>query len=428
MEIAEMLPARQSSTQYGLGAWLAVHPNASDCSHTFAENSPWWRVDLGTPARVNRVVLELSSDCSVESLHDVRVSVGRVEDPSLDTEGEGTHSVVCGHGLAVDRSVATSVECVSTGGEPGVVGTFVSVLLDRRASVLSLSRVRVFGVFEQLPENETAVESSGNWTDIASAWMKTSASSLAPTSQPSNPLDSSHHSCAITTEQNNPWWQLDLGITQTIDSVSFMLPSEFSFSSLEVRVGQSQLDQGNSNPLCDSMRIHSQRISVSCHNATGRFVNIRAPRSNATLAVCSISVFAASIPPVPLVNLATLKPTTVSVPSLLSTPCLSSAQSDMPKITIDLQGSSFVDHVLLRMGAINIPLLTISVTDATSKAVVFCGPPHFATAESLVFAKCPNNVVSSHVTITANGWNQVLSVCEIEIWGRVKPGQQQFSG
>ncbi|HMG52599.1 MAG TPA: discoidin domain-containing protein [Kofleriaceae bacterium] len=72
--LALNMPASQSSTLGGAGAWRAVDGNkdgnwyAGSVTHTNSETGAWWQVDLGTPTNIGAVVVYNRTDCCSERL------------------------------------------------------------------------------------------------------------------------------------------------------------------------------------------------------------------------------------------------------------------------------------------------------------------------------------------------------------------------
>ncbi|CAI9616318.1 unnamed protein product [Staurois parvus] len=89
--IARSGEASQSSTYGGAASKNGLADKAIDgvndqnwyhgfCSHTNADRSPWWKVDLKQKHKVNVVVVSSRSDCCLERTRNLEVRIGNSPD------------------------------------------------------------------------------------------------------------------------------------------------------------------------------------------------------------------------------------------------------------------------------------------------------------------------------------------------------------
>nr|XP_014349310.1 PREDICTED: fucolectin-like [Latimeria chalumnae] len=105
------------------------------CSHTRAEDDPWWRLDLLKPRTIISVVLTNRQDCCSRRLRGVHVRVGKSLRKKSNTNFE------CVHEHLVTSPGATVRFCCY-----GMTGRYVIVFIPNRRGFLSLCEVEVFGV------------------------------------------------------------------------------------------------------------------------------------------------------------------------------------------------------------------------------------------------------------------------------------------
>ncbi|PIO27843.1 hypothetical protein AB205_0100950 [Aquarana catesbeiana] len=99
------------------------------CSHTNAEPSPWWKLDLKQKQKVNTVVVTGRSDCCMERMMGAEVRIGNSPD---------NNNPVCGKITSVSDPVTTF--CCN-----GMEGQYVSVVIPGRSDYLHLCEVEVYG-------------------------------------------------------------------------------------------------------------------------------------------------------------------------------------------------------------------------------------------------------------------------------------------
>ncbi|XP_077349865.1 fucolectin-like [Lithobates pipiens] len=98
------------------------------CTHTNADPSPWWKVDLKQKYKVNVVVVTGRTDGSMDRMMGAEVRIGNSPD---------NNNPVCGKVTQV--SDATTIFCCN-----GMEGQYVSVVIPGRNEFLHLCEVEVY--------------------------------------------------------------------------------------------------------------------------------------------------------------------------------------------------------------------------------------------------------------------------------------------
>ncbi|WP_406387322.1 discoidin domain-containing protein [Streptomyces sp. NBC_00887] len=204
--------ATQSSTLTGSGqASRAADGNAdgsfpagsvTHTSETPLDNNPWWQVDLGTSQTVGQIKLWNRTDCCSNRLRDFYVFASDTpftsNDPATTKAQTGvwhTH-----RSEAVGTSLTLPV---------GTKARYIRVQLVGSDRPLSLSEVEVFANMAlNRPATQSSTHHLGSSADRAVDGKADGiffAGSVTHTSD--TPLD------------NNPWWQVDLGTSQTVGQI-----------------------------------------------------------------------------------------------------------------------------------------------------------------------------------------------------------------
>jgi hypothetical protein len=100
--------------------------------------------------------------------------------------------------------------------------------------------------------------------------------------------------CTHTFAETDPWWRVDLGGSKKIKFVEIQNTQECSvdLKNIEIRVGGSLVDNGNSNYLCSSPDTSKEySVNATCNEAIGQFVNIIAKGHSRVLSLCHVRVW-----------------------------------------------------------------------------------------------------------------------------------------
>ncbi|XP_034776544.2 LOW QUALITY PROTEIN: fucolectin-5-like [Acipenser ruthenus] len=129
----------------GESGYLAASSNAIDgnhnpnliqgsCSHTASHSSPWWRVDLLAPHRVNLVVITNRGDCCAERINGAEIRIGS----SLENEGNSNHRYATIH--SIPAGISRTYSC------SGMEGLYVNMVIPGKKEYLCLCEVEVYAV------------------------------------------------------------------------------------------------------------------------------------------------------------------------------------------------------------------------------------------------------------------------------------------
>ncbi|XP_042615199.1 fucolectin-like [Cyprinus carpio] len=103
-------------------------------------------------------------------------------------------------------------------------------------------------------------------------------------------------SCSHTSYQLNPWWRLDLLDYYNIYKVTITNRGDGwleQTTGVEIRIGNSLVNNGNNNPRCAVTSLVPARstVSFSCGGMEGRYVNMYIPNIQAYLTLCEVEVY-----------------------------------------------------------------------------------------------------------------------------------------
>ena len=224
--LAQGKTATQSSTLGGYptaGAGSAVDGNTDgnfpdgSVTATNLEANPWWQVDLGASTPIGSIVVWNRTDCCGSRLNDYWVFVS--DTPFLATDTPATlqsrpgtlsfHQTTAPNPFAVIPAPCTGAIC------PDVIlaiqGRYVRVQLSN-PNYLSLAEVQVFGPGASPPPGKVATQSStlpGYPTAVAQSAIDGNPDGNFPDG-----------SVTATNLDTNAWWQVDLGASSTVNSVT----------------------------------------------------------------------------------------------------------------------------------------------------------------------------------------------------------------
>jgi len=112
------------------------------CTMTRRSRGPWWKVDLGSSAKVISVLVFNRADCCGSRLNSFQVRVGNKSYPYRNGQ--------CGTNTPIKQGESKAVDCA------GRMGRYVSVMLPRsKRDILTLCEVKVFGIPGKAPNLST---------------------------------------------------------------------------------------------------------------------------------------------------------------------------------------------------------------------------------------------------------------------------------
>ena len=200
-------PASQSSTAWGGDASRGVDGNTSgnwdhnSATHTGFEHQPWWQVDIGGVEQIGSIVIWNLTSCCSERLSNFYVLVS--DNPFSST----------------DLTTTINQTGVSSYYVAGPVGTLMDIGVNRSGRYV---RVQLAGDnYLHMAEVEVLRAPSGN----LALGKPASQSSTAWGGNASRGVDGNtsgnwdNNSATHTDFEHQPWWQVDLGGVQQVDTV-----------------------------------------------------------------------------------------------------------------------------------------------------------------------------------------------------------------
>ncbi|XP_048585488.1 uncharacterized protein LOC5506705 isoform X1 [Nematostella vectensis] len=237
----------------------------------------WWRVDLGRTHVVDEVFIISRGDCCPERLAGLEVRVG----DSL--VNNGIENPMCGSKITTGP-ISKPIYC-----RPGLRGRYVVLYIPGVNNRLEICEVMVnLNPSANLALNKSTAQSTTDHSGDASRAVDGNTDG-----------DYGRGSCTHTQDQPNPWWRVDLGITQPVSEVFLVNRASGSerLHNAEVRVGDDLTDNGNTNPLCGDMFSMAtlQKLSIYCKpRRSGRYVNVRLVGASMVLTLCEVEVYSES--------------------------------------------------------------------------------------------------------------------------------------
>jgi len=287
------MPVAQSSTGWGGAAFRAIDGitntkyNQKSCTHTHRNNKPWWRVDLGSAAKVAEVQVWNRGDCCGGRLNKFQVRVGDQEKVSDNEQcGRGDNEIGQGQNKVVDCE--------------GLNGRYVGVMLPKK-DYLTLCEVKVFRVGGPTPEPTPAPtpDPTPKHVEISLKDMPVAQSSTGWGGAASRAIDGitntkyNQKSCTHTHRNRNPWWRVDLGSAQEVGSVQVWNRGDCCggrLNKFQVHVGDQTTVSDNALCAKDVAIGQGQNKVVDCAGKPGRYVSISLPKRD-YLTLCEVKVF-----------------------------------------------------------------------------------------------------------------------------------------
>ncbi|CAH1274226.1 WSCD2 [Branchiostoma lanceolatum] len=278
--IAKGRPTFQSSVGHGGSPGRAVDGNRSphwahaSCTHTNTENDPWWYVDLGRTVTVDHIAIVNRRDCCSERITPFDVHVGGSTTVAGNPRCGGHHRF---HPTDTEKVVNCR----------GLRGRYVGIRLPGKSRVLTLCEVEVYAA-PNLALGKPTVQSAVAHGGYAS---RATDGSRDP--------NWGSQSCTHTPAQSNPWLQVDLGSSTTVQWVILVNRADCC----RERVSPFTVHIGNNpniayNPRCGghhTIPAGKNKDAINCNGLRGRFVGIRLPGNGRILTLCEVEVYAGTI-------------------------------------------------------------------------------------------------------------------------------------
>jgi hypothetical protein len=200
-------PASQSSTYSNATADRAIDGNTNgnyfdnSVTHTNLEHQPWWQVDLGSVQQIGEIILRNRTDCCGERLSNFYVLISDNPFSSTDLTATINQAGVSSYYTADPVGIAKEIGVYRS-------GKYVRVQL-AGDNYLQLAEVEVRGMASRsLAFGKPVSQSSTNYGADAFRAVDSNTSG--------NWAD---NSVTHTTNEHQPWWQVDLGSVQQIGAV-----------------------------------------------------------------------------------------------------------------------------------------------------------------------------------------------------------------
>ena len=211
--------ATQSGNYYpGSDASRAVDGNTDgnfydgSVAHTGYVPNAWWQVDLGAPAVINSLMIWNRTDCCGSRLSDYWVFVSN--DPFLAADTPTTLQNRAGT-YGVHQTTAPNPSALVA---IGIQGRYVRIQLSTTDLIpLNMAEVQVFGTGGAAASTNIAVSKAASQSSTLPGYSTAVAGSAVDGNTDGNFFDGS---VSHTDLQANPWWQVDLGASASITSVT----------------------------------------------------------------------------------------------------------------------------------------------------------------------------------------------------------------
>ncbi|XP_014856916.1 PREDICTED: uncharacterized protein LOC106926467 [Poecilia mexicana] len=259
-------------------------------------------------------------------------------------------------------------------------------------------------------------------------------------------------SCSHTAEMSNPWWRVDLLDSYVITQIIVTNRGdccEERINGAEIRIGNSNQSNGVENPLAATIssmpRGASQTINIT-GGMEGRYVTVVIPGSKKILTLCEVEVYGHFVPSK---NLALRGKATESShyrgelggfvdaykaidgnrnPNLRKGSCTHTERESNPWWRVDLLDSYVITQVIVtnrgdcgeeRINGANIHIgnsLQNNGVENPRAAIISSIPSGTSQVINI-----PGHMEGRYVTIVIPGSDQVLTLCEVEVYGYRAP-------
>ncbi|XP_044150500.1 uncharacterized protein LOC122938780 isoform X3 [Bufo gargarizans] len=292
--------ATQSSTYSYFGSArnandgsLAANYLRSQCSYTKKELDPWWMVDLKAPYRIMSVAItNRVLECCRDKIFGSEIRLGN--NPS----NGGKLNPRCGVISSIESGETVSFSC------QGMVGQYVTVTIPGREEHLVLCEVQVYGFPAEGSDyaTPTNLKTPNGAPNVAPKGLAKQSSLYNMYGEPKNAIDGSLDSnylyiqCAGTSEQENPWWMVDLKSEYKVFTVAVTNRGDCCperIHGAEIMIGNSDEKAGTKNPRCGVITSmdYGQTLAFECDGMEGRYVSIFIPGANRSVTICEVQVF-----------------------------------------------------------------------------------------------------------------------------------------
>ncbi|KAJ7388646.1 hypothetical protein OS493_036499 [Desmophyllum pertusum] len=226
-------------------------------------------------------------------------------------------------------------------------------------------------------------------------------------------VDGTTSKCAVTSPLTDPWWRVDLGMSYIVEEVKIISGVD-GLTNLEIRIGDSLDNEGNSNQQCGAgpyTMTSSQEKSFHCTpGMRGRYVNIRTTGNNKKLGICEVLVN-----PNPTVNLALVS----QHPNLQRNTM--ALLDELQMGTLPASGTCPVAHTPVNRVGYQARLVNIEIRVGDSltnngNSNPRCGGLYSMATLYKASFYCKPRKTGRYLNIRLVGNGMVLTLCEVEVY------------
>ncbi|XP_069491269.1 uncharacterized protein [Ambystoma mexicanum] len=257
----------------------AIDGSTGTLSHTYSNWEPWWSLNLNATYVLSSVAI-IHTSCCPERYLEGEIRVGT--NGSLN----GVTNPRCGVLANLPSGLAKTFNC------RGMEAQYITVVIPGRSEYLLISELQVFTYLPNVVN--VALDGFAAQSSLEYLAYRAIDGDLTP--------DFAHGSCSNTTYSYSPWWMVDLWRPHKVSSVTVTSRVDCcaqSTKGVEIRIGNSSLNGGTSNPRCTTItELRPGEIgSFDCAwMDPGRYVTLLIPGRYDTLTLCEVQVFAVPVP------------------------------------------------------------------------------------------------------------------------------------
>ncbi|XP_038060916.1 pentraxin fusion protein-like [Patiria miniata] len=263
-----------------------MYPDAK-CSHTVSNSeNPWWMVDLGGEHCISKVNILNRGDCCSERLQGANVRAGNsptaTDNPTCGSAVTAAQAKPLGGTIQMDCPTPLRARYISV----DIPRTGTLQLCEVTVEELSLDQceTEAFSIVDH-PASQSSEQGSGRYP-AGKAVDGSSSTIMYPDAK-----------CSHTSQEENPWWRVDLGGEECVTKVTILNRGDCCSERLQnaiVRAGSNETPIGNQ--ACGAPITAEQAqplggtIAVECGRPLrARYVSVDIP-GTAVLQLCEVYV------------------------------------------------------------------------------------------------------------------------------------------
>jgi len=177
---------------------------------TNTDSNAWWQVDLGASAAVSSISIFNRTDCCGTRLNDYWIFIS--DTPFLSSDTPTTLQNRAGTFASHQTSAPSPSATISLTAQ----GRYVRIQLSG-TNILSLAEVQVFGSLAATTPTNVALGKVASQSTTFPGYLTDGASSAIDGNTDGAFFDGS---VTATNQENNPWWQVDLGVSTAVSTMT----------------------------------------------------------------------------------------------------------------------------------------------------------------------------------------------------------------